>query len=164
MSVDLADLVPDLEAEINPPGSDEYPNATTDDMVNRLRNAFWEARLQGAFPGYSETDGIVTSSNGAGDLPREHQQLIIILAGLNIAIADYRHVESVLRSKAGPVEYETQRSATLLKTVIETLRAKLAHALVASIEGPGDTGNTAVFDAVIVRTESITAGTTWWVR
>lgn len=164
MAVDLGDLIEDLRAEINPPGVDLYPTATDDDWINRLRNAFWEARIGGAFIGYRESDGLIAPVSGIDELPREQQQLIILYAGLNVVLADFRNTQSAFKAKAGPVEYETQRSATLLKGVLDLLKTKLASALDAAINGPSWSGTTAVFDSVIARTESIAWGDTWWVR
>jgi hypothetical protein len=164
VAIDLADLLPDLRAEINPPGTDLYPNASNADLVNRLRNAFWEARLQGAFPTYAEADGVIAPLNGSTDLPREQQQLVILFAGLNIVLADYRNVQATFKAQAGPVAYETGRSAQLLKTVLDTIKAKLGAALDAAVNGPSWSGSTTVFDAVMARTDSLSVGDTWWVR
>lgn len=159
MAVDLEDLVEDFQAEITPLGGTIV--GTTAQAAARLKNAFWEARLQGAFANFREEDGSIVPITGTEDMPREHQQLLIIFAALNVALAKFQNAQSAFRAKAGPVEYETQQSATLMRAVLDALRQKLGTALSVVLDG---VGNTAVFDAVISRTEAIAYGDVWNVR
>jgi hypothetical protein len=69
MAVDLSSLVENVKAEVQPPGEDVYPDATDDDWVMRLINAFWSAVLDGIITGYAvDDDGIVSPVTGTTDL------------------------------------------------------------------------------------------------
>lgn len=163
MAVDLADLVEFVKAEVNVPGVDTFTDATDDNWVTRLQNAFWHARLRGAFVGYEETDGIITPISGTEDLSRTEQQLIILVAALNVVRSSLRNANTVFRAKAGPVEFETQQSANTLKTLLDQLEREFRDALEAAKEGT-DANTVAYFDAVIQRTDSMAYGDTWFVR
>lgn len=164
MAVDLADLLPDFKAEISPLGTDPYADVSNNALVARLRNAFWEARLQGAFPNYREADGEIRPISGNEDMPREQQQLIILYAGLNVALASFQNMTASFRAQAGPVEYETAKSANLSRDVLAALREKLATALGIVIAGGVGVGSTAVFDAILERSWSLAQYETFWVR
>jgi hypothetical protein len=127
MAVDLADLVESLKREVSPPGGDTFPDATQDNYLGSLTDAFWEIRLFGMLAGFEEnaaarggpasfTEGIVTPTgvtedyddpfgyiNGQ-DLSRELQQLIVLWAGYKIVLTRFGVLQSVFRAKAGPVE------------------------------------------------------------
>jgi hypothetical protein len=116
MAVDLEELVPPLQRMINPPGSELFPNATVGILTGYLSDAFWLAKLDGFFSGYTETDGIVTPESPTGtDLQRDWQQLIVFYAGMQIVENELRAKNTLFRTKAGPVEYEVQNSAQLLR-------------------------------------------------
>lgn len=54
MSVDLNDLVEPLRFETQAPGGVPFPNATDDDYLGNLTNAFWELRLYGFLQTWEE--------------------------------------------------------------------------------------------------------------
>lgn len=124
MAVDLFDLVDPLKRTVNSPGSDAFPNATDDDFGGYLTDAFWELRMLNMFSDYTESDGLVTPITGSTDLPREQQQLIILYAAITIITNELKNLESVFRVKAGPAEFETQKSASLLKDVLAELQRR----------------------------------------
>jgi hypothetical protein len=162
MSVDLADLIPSLKVQINPPGSDLFPTTTNNEWVLRLENAFWNARLDGLFGAYAATDGeIAPIDPNAVDLGRDAQQLVILYAGLDIVTNELRNLSSSFSAKAGPVEYSTQRSAQLLRDVLNsiTLRIKNIIGNLTTYASP-----TVSFDAIIERTDAMASGALWWVK
>lgn len=123
MAVDLGELAPALQREINPPGTE----VITDDglLIDLLADAFWEARLDGLLAGYTVNDDFeIETINGGPDMPRELQQLIVFYAGLRIIRNALRETSTLFRAKAGPVEFETQNSAQLLRDLFAELRAK----------------------------------------
>ena len=124
-------------------------------------NAFWHARLDGLFTNYRAVDGLVEPISGGEDLPREQQQLLILYAGLDIVLTELRNAQSAFRAKAGPVEYETQQSAPLLREVLNTLKSRIAF-VIGNLTSYA--GEVQAFDSVIARTESILYQDTWWVR
>lgn len=122
MSVDLTDLVPSLRREVNPPGQELFPDATNAILLGYLSDSFWLGKLDGFYGGYSESDGIVINvTEGGDDLSRDWQQLIVFYAGMKIIENSLRNTNTLFRAKAGPVEYETQNSASLLRVHLEAL-------------------------------------------
>jgi hypothetical protein len=185
MSVDLANLVEPLQIEIQAPGGEAYANATEDDYIGALINAFWEIRLYGFLGGFEEdsasrggppefTIGIVTplkvdptyddpfGFSTDQDLSRDLQQLIVLWAAWKIALNNMATINSVFRAKAGPVEYETQQAASVLTAVLDQLKTRIMY-LIDNLPHGAKAG-TAVFDAVIERTYSQAVGDVWWVR
>jgi hypothetical protein len=163
MAVDLSDLVESLQREVNAPGIDQLPDATTAQYTGNLSDSFWQAKLEGLITGYTESDGIVTPEdtvNGV-DLPREQQQLIVFMAGMRIITNQLRDMKTTFRAKAGPVEYETQQSANLLVEILKNLRSQKASILDYLAEH-GATSVT-IIDAVRYRDYLMSEGLTDWI-
>lgn len=162
MAVDLGDLIESLQREVNPPGTNLYPNATDDDYLGHLQDAFWEARLHGMLSDWTESDGLVTPISGTTDIGRDYQQLVVMYAGYRIVLTQFQNLKSMFRAKAGPVEFETQQQATVLKAVLDAIRSRIN--LVLSRLSDVGVSTATVFDAVIERSYSTAANDTWWVR
>lgn len=185
MAVELFDLVDPLKREVSPPGSDSFPDATDDNYLGSLTDAFWEIRLYGLFAGFEENaaarggpaafgEGIVTPIGitddtyddpegylPGTDMPRDQQQLIVMWAAYKIALTRMSALQTVFRAKAGPVEYETQYAASVLSTVITQIKDRLDLVL-DQIGRSSDA--TVVLDSIIERTYAMSVGDTWWVR
>lgn len=162
MSVDLSDLIPNLKVQVNPPGQDLFSTTTNNEWVMRMENAFWNARLDGLFGAYKAADGeVVPLDPNAPDIGRDGLQLVILYAAMDIVVTEMRNLQSSFKAKAGPVEYEQQRSAVLLKGVLDTLNARIKAIifLLTTYASP-----TISFDAIIERTDALSAGAAWWVR
>lgn len=184
MAVDLLNLVDPLRREVNPPGSDLFPDATDDNWAGSLGDAFWEIRLYGLLTGFEENaasrdgpasfgEGILTpvgaaedydqpSGYSSTDLGRELQQLIVSWAAYKIVLARMGSLSTMFRARAGPVEYETQNAASVLKTILDQLKARLDKILNQLVNGLGS--DVALLDAVIERTYNQAVGDVWWVR
>jgi len=157
MSVDLGDLVDNLKAEVNAPGEDVFgTDASDDDYIHRLQNAFWETLLDGLVSGYFETDGIVTPDSGSTEISRERQQLVIFYAGISIVRNHIRSLDTVFRAVAGPVEFEVQKAATVLRDLLAELQRKRALLL----ERMSDTYSTDAyfFDSVYDKSDALGYG------
>lgn len=163
MSVDLQDLVPSLKREANPPGTDLYPAVTDDQWLGYLTDAFWEARLNGMLAGFTEDGGLVTPLSGTVDMTRDLQQLVVLFAGYRIVLTSFQNINSLYRAKAGPVEYEVQKSAQTLKGLLDAFKARLDFLLTNLSTLAGQT-NASMFDAVIESTYSIALHDSWFVR
>lgn len=124
MAVDLYELVEPLKRAVNAPGGNAFPNATDDDFGGYLTDAFWELRMLNMFTNYTEADGLVEPITGTTELPRESQQLIILYAAITIVTNELKALQTVFRVKAGPAEFETQQSATLLKEILAELQRR----------------------------------------
>ncbi|QBQ74867.1 hypothetical protein [Caudovirales GX15bay] len=184
MAVDLFTLVDSLKREVNPPGSDLFPDSTDDNWLGSLTDAFWEVRLYGFLSGYEENaaarggdaafgEGIVTPhgvdatyDDPTGwsdlDLSRELQQLIVLWAGWKVVLARMGSLSTMFRAKAGPVEYEAQNAASVLKGILDQLKARIDWFVTNLLDTSG--ANVAVFDQVIERTYAEATGGLWWVR
>lgn len=184
MAVDLATLVPMLKSEMNPPGADLYPTATDDQWLLTLIGGFWDARLHGLMLNYEENAaarggdvsfdmGIVTplgvelgydqpSGWSTNDLSPDMQQLVVLWSAWKATLSEFKQLSTTFRAKAGPTEYEEQRSALVLKEVLTALKERIKFIL-DNISGHGRT-SVSVFDAVIERSYSQAMGDTWWVR
>jgi hypothetical protein len=162
MAVDLADLVPSLRAELGLPGTTAYPDATTGDLVIRLSNAFWEARLNGLFATYREEDGVIVPISGTEDLGRDFQQVLVLYAAYAVILNQFRNAQAQFHAKAGPVEYSTQTSVSILKDVLAAMRERLG-AVIASIS-TYSSGAAYAIDAMVARTEAMYYGEIWWVK
>lgn len=162
MAVDLADLVDPLTREVNPPGTDLFPDATEDEWVGQLADSFWEAKLYGFFDNYREVEGFVTPITGDEDLPRDQQQLIVLFAGLRVIRNELKNTNTMFRAKAGPVEFETQNSANLLRDVLKDIRSKVDLVL-ANLSDLAST-TTAYIDSLVGTDESLYFQDTYWYR
>ena len=123
-TVDLSDLIPDLEIAIVAPGqTDLYANVSNDEWLTRLRNAFWTAYNDGLIQGFTcSDDGIISSFSSSGDaLGRDMQQIIIFYCGLNAVQNSLMQIKTKFRAQAGPVAYETEQSAQVLKGLLDAL-------------------------------------------
>lgn len=163
MAVDITELVDNLKAEVNSPGTDSFPNATDADWEIRLVNAFWDAVLDGVISGYtSDEDGNITPMSGTTDLGREFQQLIVFYAGITVLRNTLRTLNASFRAKAGPVEYETTQAATVLKSLLDELVRR--RAIILQRLSDLGTVDTAYVDMVLWRDDSMRYGDTYWVR
>jgi hypothetical protein len=163
MSVDLSDLVELLRAEVDAPGDNSFTDAVDADWVNQLRSGFWETVLDGIMMGYQEVDGIVTPIFPViDDLSREYQQLVIFYAGVRVVRNKLRTMGTAFRAKAGPVEYETQNSAQVLKSIMDELINK-RNIILRRLSDLGSSKSYYV-DMVISRDESLAFGDSWFTR
>lgn len=186
MAVNLFDLVDPLRREVSAPGTDVFPDATDDSYLGSLTDAFWEVRLYGFLAGFEENvaarngpeiwgEGIITPTGAVEgyddptgfsseeDLSRDLQQLIVLWAGWKIALSRMSALNTLFRAKAGPVEFETQNAASVLKAVLDHLKERIDFVL-DNLSEYGTGTSTAVFDAVIERNYSQVLGDVWWVR
>lgn len=158
MAVALSTLVRPLELAVNPPGADLFPDATETEWIDRLANAFWDARIEGFLTDYTldELD-IVAVTAGADDMPRDLQQVVVFFAAFAAVAQQLRSLRTSFRAKAGPVEFETQQSAAVLAELQKSLEARYQRLL----DRLSDQGLVPdyVIDAVCTRLE---AGT--WIR
>lgn len=163
MAVDLSDLIPSLEREVSPPGSDLYPDAVDDDWLGQLEDSFWEAKLFGFFSNYTDSDGLVSPISGTEELSRELQQLIVLFAGIRSTRMKLMNMNTMFRAQAGPVSFETQQSANLLKGILDGLEAKINSLLDALPDSIlGDASSTYYINALFARTDALNYGYEEW--
>ncbi len=163
-SIDLEDLVPDLVVELNTPGANIYGAVSTDEWVTRLRNAFWEAHLNGFMDGWTETDGVVGKLNdpAADAMTRDQQQLIILHAGMTVIRAELRTLNTAESYKAGPVSYEVQKSSQVLRALLDDMTKRMNY-LLQRLADTGIARDIYYINSYVARQESINSGITPWV-
>jgi len=165
MAVDLEDLVEPLKYAVNPPGQ-TLVSATDPEWVSRLANAFWRAKVHGHFSGFRvDPDGetIVPVDDDDDDMPREHQQLVVMYAAFEALEAEVRNLDTVFRASAATgVEFETQRSAQLLIELLKGAKEELAI-LKASLLEDSYAAEASFADLLLLRDENMLAALTHWV-
>ena len=160
-TVDLSDLIEDMKTELSVPGETGFVNSTDAQWLSHLRNAFWEAVLDGIIHNYVESDGIVSPSSGSDPLTRELQQLVIYYGGIRIIRNKLLDLKTRFKAEAGPVKYEIEQSASVLKGLLDELvRRRNVWLVRLSTLGQSPTYYA---DMVISRGESISSGYTNWV-
>lgn len=154
MAIDVGDLVDSLKRAVNPPGEDLYPNAVAADYEGHLSDAFWELTMWGYISGYTETDGVITEdvATPTTDLGRDYQQLMVMVAGINIVRMLMVNLNTQFRAHAGPVEYEVRKAASTLSNVMESLERRLASIL-SGLPDANSAGNDYYFDVITLRSD-----------
>jgi hypothetical protein len=154
-SVDLSELIGDLEGAVTVPGATSpFAASSETEWLTRLRNAFWSAYNDGVIMGYTcDEDGVVSPINGDSTFTRDMQQIVIMYAAINIYQNQMMQLKTLFRAKAGQVEYETQQSAQVMKSLLDSLLAQRATLLQRLSDG-GFTDSYYI-DAVRSRDESL---------
>jgi hypothetical protein len=139
------------------PGQAAVVGGTEAEWVAQLRNAFWEAVLDGIIVGYTEADGVVKPLEASGKaLSRDLQQVIVFYAGVRVLKNRLMDLKTRFAAQAGPVRYETEQSAQVLRGLLdEAVRRRNIW-----LERLSDLGVTDSYyiDAVTARTESVRWG------
>lgn len=170
MAVDLADLVPRLQASLTVPGSPSLFSFTDDlegDWALHLVNAFWQARLAGLFTEYrvvpdTEEVAPIDEVNGV-DLPEEVHQIIVLFGAL-IAIESRFMALANTRFKSGEEEAEVQRPLQLLRALLDHKRAELDDIKDGILHGSRSPTAVAFLDMVSLRHDQIAAGYGGWIN
>lgn len=129
----LQGLIEPLKREIAVPGEFEtvFPNTSDEDLLAALADALGEAQLDGYFQTTVLDDG-TPDFEVTPDLSRAAMALIVIYAGARILRAQLRQLDSATRYKAGNVEYETSKSANLLRDELALLALRKKELIVAA--------------------------------
>lgn len=125
-AVDLSELIPDLEVALTAPGqTDLYSAVSDDEWISRLKTAFWSAYNDGLITGFiCDENGFVNPTSGSATFGRDLQQIVIFYCGLNKVQNELMQIKTRFKAKAGPVEYETEQSAGVLKALLDSLLAQ----------------------------------------
>lgn len=126
---DLNDQVESLKRVVATPGTftTYYPEATDDDLVAGLLDAFAEAQLDGFFlsPVYVADEGGLV----APDLTLAECALVVLYAGARWVRAELLHRNTSTRYEAGGAVYETQQGTTVLAEILKEINAKKQEVL-----------------------------------
>ncbi len=128
MTTNLADMVESFRREVAIPGTFDavYPDTSEAQILGALADAFAEVRLDG-FLGDQVLD--LNTYDVEPGLDVALQALVVIYAGMRLIRAEIRAANTVTRYKAGPVEYETQKSATGLVQMLKELTERKGELL-----------------------------------
>lgn len=165
MAIDLSDLVDFVRAEVDAPGDNSFPDSTDAEWTIQLQGAYWELVLDGLvhIGSYTEVDGVLAPiAPNVTEFPRDMQQLVVFYAGIRIVRNKLRTMGTVFRAKAGPVEYETQNSANVMKAILDELVRK-RNVILTRLSDLGHISG-AYLDMLYVRDESVSYGDSWWTR
>ncbi len=136
MATPVSDLRDPLKREINVPGIEALPDITNSQLDGYIKDGFWEARLFGMLSDYTQTDGtefatplgdVIKKVADDGDLPQELQILVVLMAAMRLLRAKIMNLAVNFRTRGGPVEYEQQASATVLRTLLAALESRVAQ-------------------------------------
>ena len=163
-AVDLEDLVEDLQVQINQPGTDQFPTVSTEEWVNYLRVAFWNAHLDGLMSGWTESEGFVSKINDptAAAMSRDQQQLIVLYAYIDIIKNQIMQINTLFRAQAGSVEYEVQKSAQVYKAILDDLQLRL-NRVVERLSEDSSTSGIVYIDTYAARQAAIAYDLVSWV-
>lgn len=134
MATPVSDVVPILKREVNVPGAELFPDALTGDYLGYVEDGFWEGRLSGVFKGWTIIDGAELTAPATGrfitndnedDFSDMDQMFLAIIGGFRMIQRKAFDLGQNLRAHAGPVEYEKQVSATVLRELIQSLERRL---------------------------------------
>ena len=162
-TVDLVDLIPDLEAALTIPGTtSKYAAATDDEWAARLKNGFWSAYNEGVITGFTcDADGAVSPTSGTATFARDLQQIVLLYATINVIQNELMQMKNT-RSVAGPVEYEVNQSAQVLKGLLDSFISQKG-VILKRLSDLGEVDSYYI-DAVRSRDASLFYGTTDWIR
>ena len=152
MAIDVGDLVDPLKRAVSPPGTDLFPDAVDAEYEGHLSDAFWELTMWGYISGYTEDEGVISQDQATPttDLGRDDQQLMVLVAGINIVRMAMFNVNTTFRAVAGPTEYEVRKGASLLAEVLKSLENRL-EGILEGLPDSNSGGNVSYFDVITQR-------------
>ena len=178
--IDLSNSIPSLLNYLNPAGQ-TTTTMTDDEAIQRLTDAFWQLRMNGAdwLAKWTCTAGIITTQVNPGtgfpflippawytdngiDPNMAIVQAICLFAAYQAIVAQMLNVKTQFAARAGAVSIETQQSATTLQAVLKALKDQV-NVVQIRLTDLGFT-EVAVFDSVIHQTDMIAEDMGWFVR
>lgn len=139
MSTPTQDLVPMFQREINLPAAGQI-TITGGQIVGYIEDGFWDARLSGVLENYTIADGADINDVGGGspgqnyftdisglteDLPKQFWMLITIFGGFRLLRLRIMELAVNFSAQAGPVSYEQEASATVLRALLDNLQGRI---------------------------------------
>jgi hypothetical protein len=121
MATNLSTLIEPLQRELAVPGEFDtyFPETGEDDLLGTLGDAFAECQLDGFF-------GTQTLDLGTYEVSPELSMpggaLVVLYAASRTIRARMRSLNSTERYKAGPVEFETGKAASMLTAELKLIQ------------------------------------------
>lgn len=149
MALDLGEYTDVLLREITPLGT--TVTADTSTLIEYLLDAFWEAKLDGFFPGHTADDeGTIVPIGSAADLDRTAVALMVLFAGVKVLRNRILNTKTTFRAKAGAVEFEQGTSAAMLVEMLKQLQA-MKKRILDQVDNPQEITGVIVLDAYSAR-------------
>ncbi len=134
----IDDLIPMFNREINIPGDEQLPSVSAGQKIGYIEDGFWDARLSGMLATFTVADGVdlvppgitgklyfTDDSSKAKDLEKQFWMMIVIIAGLRLLKLKIMDLAVNFTAEAGPVSYEQQASATVLRAILANLQGRV---------------------------------------
>lgn len=141
MATNIQDLRPALKREINPPGAEQFESIGGGELDGYILDGFWESYLLDMLKSYAVIDGADLDTPDPGntyfitagdtddttdtDMADHAQMLVVILAGFRLLRMKGLVLALNFTAEAGPVSYEQQISATVLRAILQSLERRL---------------------------------------
>lgn len=138
MSTPLTDILPMFNREIDIPGDVQFSTVSAGAKLGYIEDGFWDVRLAGMLGGFTvalgeeitpaETTGVkyITDQDLTGeDLEEKYWVLIVIFAGFRLLRLKIMQLAVNFTAEAGPVSYEQQASATVLRALLDNLQGRI---------------------------------------
>lgn len=139
MSTPVADLIPMFNREIDIPGSGPIVTSAAA-KLGYIEDGFWDVRLAGMLGGFTVALGEALDPPGdtgskyftdqstlSKDLDEKFWMMITLFAGFRLLRLKIMQLAVNFKAEAGPVSYEQQASATVLRALLESLERRIAE-------------------------------------
>lgn len=126
-----------LDREINVPGTSGI-TASSGQKLGYIEDGFWDVRLSGMLKNYTVALGeTITPAQDTGkkyftdhgltneDLDQQFWMMIVIFAGFRLLRLRIMQLAVNFTAEAGPVSYEQQASATVLRALLDNLQRRI---------------------------------------
>lgn len=138
MPTSLASLIPMFDREVNAPGVPQFSDISGGQQLGYIEDGFWDIRLAGMLKSYTVVLGenlptplttgakyFTDSSSQTEDLEEKYWMMIVLFAGFRLLRLKIMNLAVNFKAEAGPVSYEQQASATVLRALLDSLNNRI---------------------------------------
>jgi hypothetical protein len=137
MATPITELIPMFDREINVPNAPQV-TVSASQKLGYIADGFWDARLFGLLSKYTIVDGadvvpaeptgdnyITDISTKSKDLDQQFWMMVVIFAGFRLLRLKVMELAVNFKAEAGPVSFEQQASATVLRALLDNLQRRI---------------------------------------
>ena len=134
----VEDLIPMFNREINGPGFERITAISASQKLGYIEDGFWDVRLAGMLATFTVVDGVdlvppgvtgklyfTDDSTKAEDLEKKFWMMVVIVAGFRLLRLKIMDLAVNFTAEAGPVSFEQQASATVLRALLANLQGRV---------------------------------------
>lgn len=138
MATAITELIPMMTRELNAPGVEQLPDISAGQLVGYIEDGFWDIRLAGMLKSFVVVDGsVLTPAQATGsrwitdrasltdDLEEQYWMMIVLSAGFRLLRLKIMNLAVNFKAEAGPVSYEQQASATVLRALLDSFTKRM---------------------------------------